>query len=266
MRFSRCAKLGTSTLGPLRRTSRLSPPSPARRGRCFVCGMTAQVFVLLPALLCFPVPCRSEINTCIGFNGELYFTDRECPPGFSLSTSVPATPSALEKDPFEDEWFRFCQYISVMTVDEVDAAIATIEKIRTSFKEKSSSVSSTQWETCFSRLTSQRSTLTSNRTPADVKPRSLPEKDSPTHSVCREGILSTENHSQYYDVYFTNSSKNACQTVKAYCLCSVGAYEQSREIMIKGRFAPGAKIKLTSISTTGPAGRDIAWSWCKFKY
>lgn len=54
---------------------------------------TGMLLAFLFLLLTFPAPGRSEISNCIGPQGELLFTDRECPPGYSLQGTTPATPS-----------------------------------------------------------------------------------------------------------------------------------------------------------------------------
>jgi hypothetical protein len=227
--------------------------------------------VVLPALLvllCSRAPCRAEILTCVGPEGEVYFTDRECPSGFSLSTAVPATPAAAGKTPFEDERSRNCLYISLMAVDEVNAAIANVERVLVALKKNHDPRLVVAWDACHSQLQERKSALASALATDAVPPPSRPGDVDGTDPACRQGEFSTENRVSSYDVYFTNSSDRKCTVVKAYCLCSLsfGAYKQSKEIAVTGNFAPGGKAMIASVSPTGPTGGGIDWSWCKFKH
>jgi hypothetical protein len=226
---------------------------------------------ILPSLLvlfCCQAPCRAEILTCVGPKGEVYFTDRDCPSGFSLSAAVPATPAAAGKTPFEDERSRNCLYISLMAGDEVNAAIANVERVLVALKKNDDLQLVAAWDACYSQLKERKSAVASAPATEAAQPPSRPENVDRTDPACRQGEFSTEDSVSSYDVYFTNSSDRKCTMVKAYCLCSLsfGAYQQSKDIAVTGNFAPGKKTMIASISPTGPTGGGIDWSWCKFKH
>ncbi len=144
---------------------------------------------LLLLVLSIPLPCRAEILKCVGPKGEIYFTDRGCPAGYSLETSAPTSPAEPGTGLYEREWSRFCESISLMTAEEAGAARASVEKLLPGIRDFNDPSLYAKWEACFSQLKARGGAQTP--TPAAEPERTplLPGRGNPDDPTCREGVL-----------------------------------------------------------------------------
>lgn len=228
--------------------------------RALACG-----FLLLLASS-VPKSGASQIRRCVGPAGQLHFTDRDCPDGFAEVSSLAASERAIA-EPNAEDWERSCRYVSMMTSAEAATAIAAVDGVLAALRAGGDAVSVERWAACRAELARKSGAPAPPPERDGARPRPNQEPGQVGAEVCVAGAFDTENGVSSFDAYFTNHSAGGCRTVSAYCLCSVsfGAYRQSREFTVAGRFAPGERTFAATVPVTGPTAGGIDWSWCRLR-
>ena len=163
-----------------------------------------KILVLLAAVvLLTTTPALAEFKQCVGPDGSVRFVNTECPEGYRVQGSMPASQPASSGS---DEEPYICRFADIIDPAEIDSSLAEAEESLRTARAKVDREAERYWTKCLEDLKQRKMKLETPIEEPDTGP-----------AACTEGEF------EYKDggVYFTNSRRSACQGVSAVCTFDV---------------------------------------------
>jgi hypothetical protein len=169
-----------------------------------------RVALVLLFLLFSAVSASADIKKCVGPSGELKYTDRECPAGYTLAGAQETLRSSM---PSPDEPY-ICKFSNIISSHEIKDAIAEAESSLRKAMVEGTPASVSYWDDCLARLSAREETFHS-----EPAAQEEPKRD-PVREWCTNGSFRIEKESIFfekYDVIFSNYSLSACRQINILC-------------------------------------------------
>jgi len=168
--------------------------------------LTAAVAVFaLAASAHLPALAGESLRKCVSPSGEVKFTNQECPEGYSLEASRPASPPSSQG---EQEEPYICRFSSILSSAEIVSALSEAEISLSEAGKKGDAASARYWRNCLDQIRQRQAALRS--APQPPVGESVP-------SVCADGTFDFREGG----VYFSNNTRYPCSGLRAVCTFEV---------------------------------------------
>jgi len=174
-----------------------------------VCAMALCLYLSSPAV--------GMVKKCVGPDGDVRFTNQECPEGYVLEASRAASPPSPSDD--EDEPY-ICRFSSQLMSSEIVSALTEAESSLALARDKGDENSARYWQNCLEQIR-QRETVLQSPAPPPAAEDSAPVG-------CSEGTFEYKEGG----MYFTSSTRSPCTGVRAVCTFEV---RESQRVTTDGR-------------------------------
>lgn len=185
-----------------------------------------------------PPPSGALIRKCVNPDGDVRFTNLECPEGYVLETSRAATPPSPTQ---EAEDPRICSFSSILTTSEIAPALAEAERFLAQARERGEIEEALYWQDCLSGIRQRGAVLQTS---------TQPQTEEETEQGCREGTFEYREGG----MFFTSSVRLPCTGVKAVCTFDV---RESQRVTINERGAARNRQREGFTTTTGQRVRNF---------
>ncbi len=184
----------------------------------------------------------AEMRKCVGPGGDVRFTNQECPEGYTLEASRPATERSSPEEPY------ICRFSSTLASTEVVSALTEAENSLAEAKAKGDADSARYWQNCLDQIRLRQAAL---QTP----PPAPAEEQAPAE--CTEGTFDYREDG----IFFTSATRSPCVGVKATCTFEI---RESHRITTTGRgvrdrrqesFTSSSSQRVLKFNHTGRVGR-----------
>lgn len=184
---------------------------------------------------------HATMRKCVGPGGEVRFTNQECPEGFTLEASRPAsTPSAGGET---DEPY-ICKFSSILASTEIVSALAEAEGSLAEAKAKGDADSTRYWSNCLEQIRLRQTAL---QTPTQ------PLADEGAPAECADGTFDYREGG----IYFSNSTRYPCSRLRATCTFEV---RESQRVTTTGRGVVRDRRREGYTTTTGQRVLQFSYS------
>jgi hypothetical protein len=201
---------------------------------------SAVAFLACAIALCsyLSSPAVGVMKKCVGPDGDVRFTNLECPEGYVLEASRAASPPTTSSD--EDEPY-ICRFSTILTSSEIVSAATEAEGSLKLAKEKGDDESVRYWQNCLEQIR-QRETALQSPVPPPA------EENAPVE--CSEGTFEYKEGG----MYFTSSTRSPCTGVRAVCTFEV---RESQRVTTEGRGVVRNRRREGVSTTTGERVRNF---------
>jgi hypothetical protein len=187
----------------------------------------------------FSTSAAGVMKKCVGPNGDVRFTNLECPEGYVLEASRAASPPSTSSD--EDEPY-ICRFSSILTSTEIVSAVTEAEGSLELAREKGDDEAARYWQNCLKQI-QQRETALQSPAPPPAAEESAP-------AGCSEGTFEYKEGG----MYFTSSTRSPCTGVKAVCTFEV---RESQRVTTNKRGVVQNRRREGYTTTTGERVRNF---------